>query len=38
MYPMVQLPLDRHPNVVAWLDRVGNRPSIVRSLEVPTAH
>ena len=35
MYPLVQLPLERHPNVVAWLDRVGNRPSIARSLEVP---
>jgi glutathione S-transferase len=35
MYPLVQLPLDRHPNVVAWLDRVGSRPSIARSLEVP---
>ena len=32
MYPMVQLPLDRHPNVVAWLDRVGGRRSIARSL------
>jgi glutathione S-transferase len=38
MYPLVQLPLDRHPNVVAWLDCVGSRPSMVRSLEVPTAH
>lgn len=35
MYPLVQLPLDRHPNVVAWLDRVSSRPSIPLSLEVP---
>ena len=37
MYPLVQLPLDRHPHVVEWLERVGGRPSIVRSLEVPSA-
>src|SRR5438105_11633267 len=38
MYPLVQLPLDadRHPNVVRWLDRVGNRPSIAWSLDVPS--
>ena len=36
MYPLVQLPLDRHPNVLAWLERVGGRASIVRSLDVPT--
>jgi glutathione S-transferase len=35
MCPLVQLPLDRHPSVLAWLDRVGSRPSIARSLEVP---
>jgi len=40
MYPLVQLPLDaggRHPNVLGWLERVGSRPSIARSLEIPTA-
>jgi glutathione S-transferase len=33
MYPIVQLPLDsaRHPNLIAWLARVGRRPSLVRS-------
>jgi glutathione S-transferase len=33
MYPLVQLPLDpaTHPNVAAWLARVGARPSLVRS-------
>ncbi len=37
MYPLVQLSLDveRHPRVVSWLARVGARPSMVRSLEVP---
>src|SRR5262245_33427459 len=37
MYPLIQLPLDRHANVLAWLDRVGTRPSVGRSLDVPTA-
>jgi glutathione S-transferase len=37
MYPLVQLPLDpaRHPRVVDWLEHVGARPSIARSLDVP---
>jgi glutathione S-transferase len=35
MYPLVQLPLERHPRVVEWLERVGARPSIVASLDVP---
>ena len=30
MYPIVQLPLDR-PRVMAWLERVGQRPSLLRS-------
>jgi len=39
MYPLVQLPLDpaRHPNVLAWLERVGSRPTMVRSLDMPNA-
>jgi glutathione S-transferase len=38
MYPLVQLPLDptHHPNVLAWLERVGSRASMVRSLDLPT--
>jgi glutathione S-transferase len=33
MYPIVQLPIDpsRHPDVAAWLARVGERPSLRRS-------
>src|SRR6185369_10525897 len=38
MYSLIHLPLDarRHQNVLAWLDRVGTRPSVARSLDVPT--
>jgi hypothetical protein len=36
MYPMVGLPLDPsdHPNVCAWLARLHDRPSFIRSLDV----
>jgi glutathione S-transferase len=33
LYPMVGLPLE-HPNVCAWLARLHDRPSFVRSLDV----
>lgn len=31
MYPLVQLPLERHPNVCAWLARVQARPAFAAS-------
>jgi glutathione S-transferase len=33
MYPLVQLPIEpeRYPNVCAWIARVGQRPSMLRS-------
>ena len=36
MYPVVQLSIEpgRYPNVCGWLERVGNRPSLVRSAGV----
>jgi glutathione S-transferase len=36
MYPLVQVPIapERHAHVARWLERVGDRPSFARSLEV----
>jgi glutathione S-transferase len=34
MYPLVQLPLERHPRVGAWLERVASRPSFAASASI----